>query len=756
MKLSGIYKQLLNEDFKTQAKKFMSQGYESNIIDDYIKRFKIIRDAKYKSINDDIQGFNIKKSDRLDIDKYPTFRELEVFVDYVGGKHAVKSKITSNDIITDGKPVYNENGIEVYYADNPRACIKYKGNVPYSWCVARSDSSNMFYTYRFKPYEPAFYFVKDVEATKKELGLWNIAKNVFSGKFKNKYHFFVIQVPKNLNVDDVEQKQYIVTSANNDGDTQMSWNDVIALNPKLKNIREVLKPKPFTEEERKSHDKFRKGVDDREFKKLSYEDKRTYLDIYPTIERPITTSQFLDLPDDLKNLYVSFGIGLDDVQYNSIKNDKNLLKRYAQISERKFEHYIKSSGYERKRLKMMYTEIIVLKDENIKEYLNSLNDDDIFNFIKLNGSDKLEMLEKYAEDKLGTDFKTVKELLKGLIDGNDDAIEKFDEMLPNNASVRYGRYGNLLFELPNDFNFKDDLKDTFNRFQDSYFSDYHNSYFDGWDEGIIDELDDIIESLLKDSKELNAHLKLYGVKNESSVLIEILKNTDNLDDINNKIDNEFTNKSEEAKDSEYTKLRDKFYDLFSYDEQDEEILIDKDSFIALIVSNTRYLNDFKNDFEDTMNELVEDLLTKNNLPSDSSSFYEYVDERGTDFNVDYDSLNSYVEDKIIEAIDEMYEDEDDEESEDNNTQSKYAQLLKLNQILKTLNQDEGSNSIENELVKIEFHRDKIKGDTIYTNFYDKKNKKSYEGFMKFDDIPTYFSNYKLFEEINKINKIIKN
>ena len=57
---------------------------------------------------------------------------------------------------------------------------------------------------------------------------------------------------------------------------------------------------PFTPEERQKNERFKNGISDAAFAKLSYEDKRSYLDIYPTINRPITSSQFADLPDDLK------------------------------------------------------------------------------------------------------------------------------------------------------------------------------------------------------------------------------------------------------------------------------------------------------------------------------------------------------------------------------------------------------------------------------------------------------------------------
>ena len=357
MKLTNIYQELLNEDFKSQTKKFISQGFDPEIVKSYIDKFKYIRDKKYKELFDVDVKVDVPSNKRNDIDSYKNFHDLEIVVDYVGGKRPVSSAISkpTNDIDVSGEAVYRDKNVEVFYADNPRACIKYKGSFPYSWCVARSDSSNMFYTYRFKPYEPAFYFVKDIPATKDEFKVWNLGKSVFSGQFQNKYHFFVIQVPKNVDLNNLTKEQYIVTSAQNDGDTQMSWNDILAINPNLAPIHDVLEPKPFTEEERKQHERFKNGINDNEFKKLSYEEKRNYLDIYPTIARPITNFQLMQLPDDLLNLYVSFGIGLDDEGFAYIKDKPAILKRYAQISKRKFDEYMKEGQRHRSQLNPVYT-----------------------------------------------------------------------------------------------------------------------------------------------------------------------------------------------------------------------------------------------------------------------------------------------------------------------------------------------------------------------------------------------------------------
>jgi hypothetical protein len=66
------------------------------------------------------------------------------------------------------------------------------------------------------------------------------------------------------------------------------------------------------------------------------------LDVYPTLDNPITYDIFNALPYELKNKYIGMNIGLTDAQYNSIQSEKNLLKRYAQMAEKKFEMWLKN------------------------------------------------------------------------------------------------------------------------------------------------------------------------------------------------------------------------------------------------------------------------------------------------------------------------------------------------------------------------------------------------------------------------------
>lgn len=781
MKLSHIFKDLLNEDFKTQTQKFISQGYEPEIVKSYIEKFKYIRDGKYReALNPDLR-INVPVEKRFDIDSYPTFNSLETLVDYVSGQRPVKTTMSKqNDIEVTGEAVYNKNGIEVYYADNPRACIKYKGSMPYSWCVARSDSSNMFYTYRFKPYEPAFYFVKDVKATEKELAA--IAKTgTVSGGFKNRYHFFVIQVPKNLNPEDDNTPQYIVTSANNDGDNQLSWNQILEINPKLAAIKNVLIPKPFTPEERAQHERFKKGVNDNEFRNLSYEDKKAYLDIYPTIAKPITTKQFLMLPDDLKNLYVSFGIGLDDEQFDSIKNNPKLLKRYAQISDRKLDAYLKANNWNRTSYRMMYTELIVLPEEKISEYLNTLNKKEIGSFIAINGADKLEMLEKLASGKLVGNYSDIKPIIDGLRKNSenryrskydeetDDVMEQLNEMLPDSVSVEYGEYSNeIMFELSSEIKFGYDLEGVLSSLSQDSWSSWYDSYFDGWSEGLKEEYENQIESVLKDQNLVN-DLRKNGINPTPKIVEALLEKFNASEEIKEHIDEVYTEAQSVSENRIFRELHNKFTKIITYENSNSggyygssrrnftEVTINISNFIGALISDSDILTKDKTQFESAFESLLEDLLEQADLPTTQEEIDEEVRNGGVD--IDNEAMSNYIKEKIYEIIDEKIYDDDDEyndEEREGIKKTKYDILTAFEKTLKGLGQDENTNEIENELVRIVFDRSKIKTNgSIYTSVIHKKDNSTFNGYMFINDIPSYFKNYKLFEVLKNFKKLIK-
>lgn len=771
MKLTNIYQELLNEDFKSQTKKFISQGFDPEIVKSYIDKFKHIRDKKYKELFDVDVKVDVPSNKRNDIDSYKNFHDLEIVVDYVGGKRPVSSAISkpTNDIDVSGEAVYRDKNVEVFYADNPRACIKYKGSFPYSWCVARSDSSNMFYTYRFKPYEPAFYFVKDIPATKDEFKVWNLGKSVFSGQFQNKYHFFVIQVPKNVDLNNLTKEQYIVTSAQNDGDTQMSWNDILAINPNLAPIHDVLEPKPFTEEERKQHERFKNGINDNEFKKLSYEEKRNYLDIYPTIARPITNFQLMQLPDDLLNLYVSFGIGLDDEGFAYIKDKPAILKRYAQISKRKFDEYMKEGQRHRSQLNPVYTEVMMLSDDDIKTFLHSLTGKEINRFIAVNGLDKFELLEKHLGDKaVPEDFKRDKDLLIRASNGDEEAMDELLIRLPEPLEFDIHRgYVSLDFSrVPSGLSTLDSsVTDFMEQSTDAgYWVWDDENYFEGWEEGLEETITNFLEKILEEDEDLFNQIKSVGIVTKTTtgeaaddLYSYIKEDKDILNKIEEEVKDKYSTASYNAKYKKADEICDKIEDIIEYRKYEEDILVSLDALILFIRGHEFFTTDLT-DFIDNVNAMMEGVLDIYDLPDNYDSMREEVDDHN--MVVDEEGIKSSITELLIEHIEEgLYNDEDEEgDQEDDEAVVKKRQQLVISYLtdtLKNMGQDPYASMIENDIVRIDIDRRKFKiNGQVYVKMSDKQNGKFHEGYIFIKDLPTYFTNYKLFEQVNKIKTII--
>lgn len=789
MKLSYIYEQIINEDFKSQTMRYIKQGIEADIVKGYIDKFKHIRDKKYKEMFDTDLNISVEPNKRNDIDSYIDFHDLEQLVDYVGSKRPVGSSMSGKeDIEVSGEAIYKDKNFEVYYADTPRACIKYKGKFPYSWCIARSDSSNMFYTYRFKPYEPAFYFVKDLKATEKEFSVWNMGKNIFKGAFNNKYHFFVIQVPKNINPEDDNADQYIVSSANNDGDKQMSWNDILKINPNLKPIKNVLKPKPFTPEEKEKNQRFKNGIDDREFAKLSYEDKRSYLDIYPTIARPITTKQLMALPDDLLNLYVSFGIGLNDEQFEFIKPKKDIIKRYTQISKRKFEEYMKRDSYERRQLKMAYTELVILEDSDIKMYLESLSSKDINKFIKEYGADKMDLLEKHLS-KFGTKYKSIKNLILNARANDEAAVNELHNMIPDGVGISF--YGDKILidlgEYADDIPSKLDY-DTVNFYEYLSYNSWggYDNYYDGDYDRLEEDYDGYLEQIIKTKTHLSHDAKAIGLGWDLETLKDLLETYDKKQKIEQKISDEFSEAKDNAEEKAFDEFKNDVKEIIFYDDDtvevnlgafimyisnmsisDDETLSSDGKFVTNSKTGERYPSTSKfltNDgsvFTDNIVTMLDTILTEYDVVDNSDNLWEYINEAGyNNMNVDNDSIISFIEseieDALIEATSETNDDDYSEPTGDNVYKLKTQIIQTLNNTLKGLGQDQFATSIENDLVKIDIDRQRFHLDgKVHIKLTDKKTNKFHDGYVFIKDIPSYFTNYKLFEQLSRMNSLIR-
>lgn len=801
MKLTQIFEQVISEDFKSQAKRYIGQGIEPDIVNSYIEKFKHIRDKKFKEMFSPDVDIEVTPEQRNNIDAYKDFHDLEVLVDYVAGRRqgisnfSPNNKPTEEEIEVTGKPIYKDERFEVFYADTPRACIKYKGKFPYSWCIARSDSSNMFYTYRFKPYEPAFYFIKDLKATEKEFGIWNMTKNVFQGTFKNKYHFFVIQVPKNIDMEDNEQKQYIVSSANNDGDTEMSWNEILKINPKLAPIKGLLEPKPFTPEERRKNERFKNGIDDHEFKRLSYEDKRSYLDIYPTIARPITTGQFKELPEDLMNLYVSFGIGLDDEQFAFIKNRKDILKRYTQISKRKLEEYLKRDKYDRRMLRMAYTELVILSDSDVKSYLDTLDAKEINRFVKANGEDKLDMLEKHLPHKFTTEHRSIRTIIAAAKAGDEQALAKLQDMVPDDVEVAFYK-DKIIFHLDTygysylEKNVDSSVWEVYDKLDwNNFNSGYGDIYFDD-EENKEEQYIQEIKNYIQGNPQYASTFKSYGLPYNKDTVSDMIETYDLKDRVLDEMETAFSNSKEEAEDDEWRRIRDEIVEIASVNDTRAEIGIgpflmylthhglapdETLSADGKVVTNSKtgerfgrtdlhgpFFTTDRTIFINNMIGLLDGILEDYDVPDNMDRVYEKVSEAGYGGDVDHDRIYREISDAIDTAI-SKFADGDEEPVDDANPNDKEnlaklkSQIIaNLNNTLKGLGQDPFASEIENNLVKISIDRGKFHLDgKVYVKLFDKTHNQSHEGYVFIKDIPNYFNNHSLFEHREKIERIRK-
>lgn len=758
MKLYRTFKEVLEENFKSQKQRFLKQGYDADIIKSYFERFKFIKDKGYSELKDPIEGVSVKPEQRNNIDAYKDFRDLERVVDYVGGRRSVATSMKAdNNIEVSGEAIYNKDGVEVFYADNPRACVKYKGKMPYSWCVARSDASNMFYTYRFRENEPAFYFVKDVEATKEE-----IAKHSggFKGKFENPYHFVVIQVPKFINPEDDDRKQYIVTSANNNGDIEMSWNEIKKLNPKFAPIKEILKPKPFTPEEKERHQRFKSGISDREFAKLSYEEKKDYLSIYPAAGRGITDVQFAELPDDLMNLYVSYGIGLSEEQDKLVKTKPKIYKRYAAITRRKYDEYVNAAeNWTRRNFILNYSELRTLPEHEIESYLSGLSKSELRKLAHSGGWEAMDFINQRMDTKEKEDdgsYATIYNLLRNI--HTDEALNQLNEMVPDGVEINAD--GNhIVFDFW-DVSRHKRLEDYVGMEYDTHYmfdgslnyANHQDNYYDGWEEGLEDDYNRYIKDLVSSNRELENDFKFVGLDYNEETVKDVINSYGFEDRVKEEIIEKVTEASNEAKSEAGDELQEEVNKYITMDESKKEMSIDVRSLAIYLKSHELFSTD-EETFKHYLEGLPEEILEMHDLPTGWDTVYEAIDDHN--MVVDTNRLLSDIEDIVKYALDAYAEDElDDEhydEYEDNKNPNvkrlKSDVIAELRKTLSGMGLNPDQNEFENQLVRIDIARNRVRLDNqVYIKLVNKNSGKELQGFVPIESLPTHFSNYKLFDE----------
>jgi len=297
LKLTNILKEYSTGVVNTLKQKFKKENsaLTDEIIEYYINRFDQLKSSP--------------KVDDKDITTY-SFQKLEQVVDSFPTKEKVKKQEDGNTVeFSQTELIYNKAPLQIYHGSNEKTCIKIKGDFPASWCIARSTGGNMYSGYRYAGTEPSFYFVKNLERLNKIEEIED-----------DKYCFFVVQYNN--------QGNYIVTSAKNDGDIEMTWDDILKIEPLLQGKESLFKNVPLTDEEREYYRRFKDGISDGKYKDLSYKEKKIYI----AITHKLNDEKFKNTPKDLINDYITTGVGLTEEQFDFIKDKRQLVNNYRRVT----------------------------------------------------------------------------------------------------------------------------------------------------------------------------------------------------------------------------------------------------------------------------------------------------------------------------------------------------------------------------------------------------------------------------------------
>ena len=370
---------------------YLKQGIPEDVMNLFIGYFDVMRKSKYKELYMDIDDVTIPKDRRDDITAYADFSQLVAVVNFVRGNRQTKnanSKAASN-----APPIFENDKLSIYRGDTPKQCVDIKGDFNYTWCVCAKGASNLYNYYHYSENNgyPTFYFVKSKTLPQ-----------------ENPYFFIAIQV--------TNKGQYKVTRWQNDGDRLQTWDEISISQPDLAELQNIFVYKSLDKGELEFFNKYESNpISDTEFKKLVYDDREKYLDMFGQ-KRPVSQNIFKNLSDDLKSRYIDYEIGLEEDKFELIKDNKRLLGRYRQITKRKIDKFIKAKQEKTDRylkISLNATELDVLGKEESDVLFANIDDENIISLLSTYNKDKNNLIKSVINakgEKLSTS--TIKRLLE--------------------------------------------------------------------------------------------------------------------------------------------------------------------------------------------------------------------------------------------------------------------------------------------------------------------------------------------------------
>jgi len=308
----------------------------------------------------------------------PTQLTFSDFEHYIDGMNKGLANAGGKESTEDIEIVYDENNLMIFQPKTRDQCIRLKNGR--SWCTSREGSSNLFYNYRLDN-RRTLYYVIDQD---KEYSDLNFAVVV------------LVDPDGDMSLADGSN------SGRYSGHQNIPWNEIVTKIPKLKNLKEVFKPKPLTQEELEVISQIRNTrVGDNPIEDLGSEDRA---EMWLEIKSPrLSDKQFENLTVPLRKKYIALGHDLTAGMINVADPDT---KKY----------------YVSKQIDSIKT-----------KSLNQLSESDIA-ILNLPGMNKLkeEMKKKFATDFQSGDNISIR--IPAQKEGKYIALYGFDELIRNLSS----------------------------------------------------------------------------------------------------------------------------------------------------------------------------------------------------------------------------------------------------------------------------------------------------------------------------------
>jgi hypothetical protein len=670
MKLLEI---LIKEDFRSKFKEFTSDGINPDTVKYYLNTFRKIKEKNptaFKYTKDLYALESIPLEKRNDIDQYKTFYALESVVDFLLRYIDLPQDNLGYEIVSDNLLVHEDQNVKIFRALSPKACVEIKNlesegkNI--TWCVAKKDTkANRYYYYRSKVGTPTFYFVKK--------------KN----KQNNKYDFFVIQVSSN--------GSYVVTSSDNDGDNNMTWETIIGIAPELKNLKNVFIHIDFTEQEKLS----KVGLTDYEYIDAVYNTKKLYIQG----GNILSDKMFEKTPPDLLELYIR------NNNFLSTKQEIYIEENYPKIDKFYKNRINKTLEGKSDFIKDLFKLIngIIIDEDELNELYSKYNTD----------NDKIKSFNLEYNDEIHIEFKDIDSIF-------------------NDADIQYYEYQNVLSYLnpyysPEEYIDKSEYPYIFN-----YFNDESKELFF--------QICNVLYR--KNIKEINNHF----VNREYEELYDLTIGGHYSNIFDKMIDDHVTELSIATSSAKTIVANDLLKPLNDspIKVESDNIIIDLNNLSSFIFSKNINANNFV--------QLIVGILENVDLSgylSEAlySDYYQHMDTESI-----LSDINSSLKD-IIYNLDEEYSDinilkkyndyinKKLEEFKIDDNLSKESDLYKIE--ITDINY--GFEEFDGE----NYNDIKIK-----ISLKNKKTDKTTEHVIKLNELPTYLYNYKLFEKIKKLQQLI--